>query len=524
MIKQSLLIFLLASSSVALAGESPLVVMNSDSDGAGSLRQMIADAPADSLLTFDPSLNGEIIDLGGSELLIERNLIIDASALPDGILIDGGGDGDFVQEDGESRCIRISDGDTESDIAVTLNNLTLQNGSHDGDEGGANLNNDREDVVLRNCRIRGGRAFGGDGGADGGGISSIEGSLAMFDCSVSGNRTQGTNAFGGGIASVFGTLTMEGCSVFDNHTEGSGANGGGIFRSTAPADPATTITRCTISGNSAPNARGGGYYNFFGNTTFAHCTVINNAGSGILGGGVVATTSSFTNVAMSSSIVVGNAGGDVVVTGVTRNSFSSGGGNVIGVGNATGAFTVGGDQIEITDPLLGPLADYGGATLTHLPFADSPAIDAATISDSTIDQRGFPVVGNAPDSGAVEFRGLDVELVEIFERDIDQDGTVVGVELAIGTNPFVADAGDPRNLRISSFGSGNSPEFTFGVDDGEQQNIILRLMRSTDLINFDVEVFSNESSDFTIPFLFSDPTPPAGRVFYRLEAERRPPQ
>ena len=34
-----------------------------------------------------------------------------------------------------------------------------------------------------------------------------------------------------------------------------------------------------------------------------------------------------------------------------------------------------GDQIN-TDPLLGPLQDNGGPTLTHLPMPGSPAIDA----------------------------------------------------------------------------------------------------------------------------------------------------
>jgi hypothetical protein len=41
-----------------------------------------------------------------------------------------------------------------------------------------------------------------------------------------------------------------------------------------------------------------------------------------------------------------------------------------------------------TDPLLGPLADNGGPTKTHLPLAGSPAIDTSTGCGQT-DQRGF---------------------------------------------------------------------------------------------------------------------------------------
>ena len=48
-----------------------------------------------------------------------------------------------------------------------------------------------------------------------------------------------------------------------------------------------------------------------------------------------------------------------------------------------------GDQIDV-DPLLGPLADNGGPTETHLPLIGSPVIDAGSCPDSTRDQRGLP--------------------------------------------------------------------------------------------------------------------------------------
>jgi uncharacterized repeat protein (TIGR01451 family) len=75
------------------------------------------------------------------------------------------------------------------------------------------------------------------------------------------------------------------------------------------------------------------------------------------------------------------------------------------------------DQIE-KDPKLGPLADNGGPTRTHLPAADSPAIDQGlsnTIGPlaTTTDQRGSPrtiddlnianaFLGDGTDIGAVE--------------------------------------------------------------------------------------------------------------------------
>jgi hypothetical protein len=53
--------------------------------------------------------------------------------------------------------------------------------------------------------------------------------------------------------------------------------------------------------------------------------------------------------------------------------------------------------------LLGPLANNGGPTLTHMPQAGSPAIDQGS-GCPAIDQRGAArPVGPACDIGAVEY-------------------------------------------------------------------------------------------------------------------------
>jgi hypothetical protein len=53
------------------------------------------------------------------------------------------------------------------------------------------------------------------------------------------------------------------------------------------------------------------------------------------------------------------------------------------------------------DPLLGPLADNGGPTMTHALLKSSPAVDAAGPGAPPMDQRGAPRVG-PPDTGAYE--------------------------------------------------------------------------------------------------------------------------
>jgi hypothetical protein len=76
-----------------------------------------------------------------------------------------------------------------------------------------------------------------------------------------------------------------------------------------------------------------------------------------------------------------------------------------------GAYLTGpGDQIN-TDPLLGPLQDNGGPTLTHALLQDSPAIDTGDPNFTPppfFDQRavGFDrVVNSRIDEGSFEVQG-----------------------------------------------------------------------------------------------------------------------
>jgi hypothetical protein len=75
--------------------------------------------------------------------------------------------------------------------------------------------------------------------------------------------------------------------------------------------------------------------------------------------------------------------------------------------------TLVGDGVLRSDaPMLGALANNGGPTLTMLPLAGSPLIDAGPVTIPTFpgnefDQRGpgFPrVLGSKADIGAVEVR------------------------------------------------------------------------------------------------------------------------
>jgi hypothetical protein len=134
------------------------------------------------------------------------------------------------------------------------------------------------------------------------------------------------------------------------------------------------VTNSTITGNSAPS--GGGIYNHGGPNIIVISNTILNAGA--LGANIF------------------NSGGTVTSDGYNLSSDD-------GAGYLNGP----GDQIN-TDPLLGPLRNHGGATLTHMPMRGSPAIDAGDPSFAPPpdhDQRGacfLRVFGGRIDVGSVE--------------------------------------------------------------------------------------------------------------------------
>src|SRR5207247_8006141 len=105
--------------------------------------------------------------------------------------------------------------------------------------------------------------------------------------------------------------------------------------------------------------------------------------------------------------------GNTVLKTASGQSIANNGGTVTSHGynlssdNGGGFLNGPGDQIN-TDPLLGPLQDNGGPTLTHAPLPGSPAIDAGDPNFTPppyYDQRGpcyRRVYGRRIDVGSVE--------------------------------------------------------------------------------------------------------------------------
>src|SRR5262249_36545547 len=128
------------------------------------------------------------------------------------------------------------------------------------------------------------------------------------------------------------------------------------------------------------DGQGGGIDND-GTANFINCTIAGNTAANAIGGGIFnsqASTLSITN-----TIIAGNTGGDCLSPG----SIGTNDHNLIQDGSSSPALS--------GDPKLGPPKNNGGPTFTQALLAGSPAIDAGddavltTPFNLTTDQRGF---------------------------------------------------------------------------------------------------------------------------------------
>ncbi len=193
---------------------------------------------------------------------------------------------------------------------------------------------------------------GGSASTNGGGLYN-QGTTTIADCTITGNLAKDN---GGGLASV-GTLVVTNCTI-----RGNSASGGGGLAISGTA----SLTDCTISGNSA-GGTGGGLYNQ-GAATLEDTIVAGNTGSG-----------------GTASDIHGSVAGS--------SSF-----NLVGTGGSGGLSVSDHNLLNVADPDLAPLGEYGGPTETLALLPGSAAIGAGTaVSGITTDQRG----ASRPSSGGV---------------------------------------------------------------------------------------------------------------------------
>ena len=268
------------------------------------------------------------------------------------------------------------------------------------------INADKIDGVLSikgaiNVEISGVTIMHGFRSFGGGGIRNEEGIVTLINSMVTKNfSTNGSGIDNGG------TLTLINSTVSNNSDIPSGEGGSGIYNIGT-----LILLNSTISDNGfeAPMSIGGiaNGSEAGATTTLKYSTISGNKGVGI--GGVSFGPANGT-VTLIGSIIATNTSKDCDQNGFVQNQFFSLDYNIDSDGSCNLTQP---HDLPNTDPIIGPLADNGGPTLTHALLSSSPAIDAADPNNCpppNTDQRGKPrpVDGNQDgivvcDIGSYEF-------------------------------------------------------------------------------------------------------------------------
>ncbi len=386
--------------------------------------------------TANTNGQSDTIDLGGQvfTLTVVDNVLDGPNGLP-GILPDGGGTltirSGTIERAADApplRLIRVLAG-----ASLTLESLALQGGllndTSTAIQGAAILNTGT--LLVTGARFSGNRAYPGQGGAiENQGTLHIVGST-FWDNSAS---------FGGAIFNN-AALSITGSTFRQSFAE---FEGGAIVNNAT----VSVIRNSTFSENEA--LRGGAIYNQWSigaisNSTFA----FNRAGPLGNSGGAIHNSGGAEILELAGSILARSYDGsrsDLSNDGVIVSASD----NVIGVGELSGIPDgVDGNQVgslaSPLDPLLGPLADNGGPTLTHALLAGSPAIDrGSNPAGLTWDQRGAGfarVSGAQADAGAFELQMAALALTIVDHPDPVAAGRMVTWRITLGNDGTAAAEG-----------------------------------------------------------------------------------
>lgn len=255
-----------------------------------------------------------------------------------------------------------------------------------GNGGGIHITGNSGIITITNAMIANNEAA-----SEGGGVWNQNGTVMNISMSTIDNNTSYGNAIDNGGAGCFnngGVLNISNTTISNNRDEGSEAAGAGIHNTTTGE---VNILLSTISSNSSKY--GGGIYNN-GNTITINASTIANNEATQSGGGIespVMTTLENTIVAQNTSPM------GIDVSGILLSENY----NLIGNDDLDN-FSAMNNDIENTNPTLGPLEMNGNTTATHSLNFGSPAYNAGDPEDLFTDQNNKPIFGGRRDIGAHE--------------------------------------------------------------------------------------------------------------------------
>ena len=473
------------SSSGGGGGSSlPAVVVNSLLDDASppagtvTLRSALASARSGQSITFDPTLNGSTIslifvgeehtvlvgevmgfddannisflvgyfdrDYGRSALFADKDVVIDASGLPDGITVlwNGAEPARVLAVAGDLTLtnVSITGGNSVFDVAADI-------GQHPDDNQTSTLARGAGIAVwgtatLSDCAVYDNHAVGDDadtsrdGGAYGGGVYAD--TVVMDNCIVSGNTVYGGGAAGGGVFSVGGRDTRATVSsisrsaITENRITGLFAYGGGVYSDGGGIGMSTrihvensTLARNLVEPPALPPFlfdlldigywRGGGLYMSNGYMQVQSSTVVENQVFGRprtneldkpnLAGGIAATIGNahaVEDMIIGHSTVVGNTVHEI--DGMDPGGYTIG--NVYSHDVFTGSVfdfrSMGYNRIGIIDfsQILVPIGEPEWASLSRKHYPKTDDEDGIVIGD---------VLGSATLSTLINSSGVEAD-------------------------------------------------------------------------------------------------------------------
>lgn len=456
-------------------------------DNAGSNSQLTV---VNSEFTGNSARNGGAINnFNASDANITNSTFTNNSATDGGAIHNAGSgatvnlfsstlSGNTATSDGGA----ISNGGSSNTGIANIHNSTILNNTANSDGGGIST---RGLLTLENSQLdnndavsNGGGIFVGSGsgqtvtitgsdvlnnfaGNSGGGLFYTENpsGVAVNELNVTTSTFDNNEADeGGGIYAARTTVNITRSTISNNDATNIGLGGGGgvYFNSVSVVD----ISNSTISGNYARQDGGGVYINNATTANISSSTIANNTNDSTNGADGIHSLVAITGVVVTDTIVDNNGNRnciDFTGFGVTDGGNNISSDTTCGFAD-TGALGIG----DGVDPLLDPLLDNGGGTLTHALQPTSPAIDNGSGACPLTDQRGAGRTNNC-DIGAFESitalasLSMVVDLTSVFEVS----GTIATVTITLDNSAVDSQAVNVTvPLQVSGDASGLGVDYT----------------------------------------------------------------
>ena len=394
---------------VNACSQDPIVTTTAD-DGAGSLREALADVCTGDTITFDIAGDGpHTILLTTGELQVAKNVTVHNNS----------GESITVSGNNASRAFNINSGTTAAIIGLTISGGAATDG--------AGIINDGT-LTVANSTLTGNAAS-----ADGGAIATTatSTSLTLINTTISGNSAAGS---GGGVIVLGGIATSVNSTITNNvaDSDNNAAGSGGGIRADAGT---TTLKNTIVAGN----------FNEDGPTDAADDI-----------SGTVDVASSFN--------LIGTGGAGGLTNGVNNNQ--------VGVADAgLGSLANNGGTTQ-THALLPTSVAVEAGSNANLP-ADTFDLDGDVNTAETlpVDQRGtgFPRVADSQDVDAVQTVDIGAfelhpSVEDIADKSVAEDTLLsFSFNLGDGTGSLIAsvtatsdNAALIPNANISVTGTGST--------------------------------------------------------------------